>query len=87
MNISAYTDDFDTPDEISRGMSGDVFLDPSRPGETGCCYTCSSMSDNLSWALQDISERKIPVDEITVCYRIGTEQMFRKFTVKDSPIL
>ena len=85
MDIMAYSDDFDV--EHENGYRGDVFLDPSRPGETGCWIGRSSLSNNLVLALEKLREEKTPLDTLTFCYRTPEGQMFRKFKVKDSPMM
>lgn len=79
MNISAYTDDFDEQNE--NGYHGDVFAEPTRPGEQGAWFGRNTLSNNLVLAFEHLREHNMPLDSFTLCYRTPEGQFFRKLTV------
>ena len=76
MNITAYDDHFD--DENENGYHGDVYAEPSRPGEVGAWFGRNSLSNNLINAFEHLRAHNLPLDTFTLCYRTPEGSFFRR---------
>lgn len=74
MTLTIYSPDYDEDDGYGKGLSGHIYLDPSKYDKTDGIGPFKKFQDALKYCL----EKRIRLDSIEYMYRENDEQLFVK---------